>query len=432
MDLLIFNPWWSEKKIEKSLVGRRRRIFNEIQKYLEVRQILIISGLRRVGKTTLMFQVIDELLSKRNVDPYHILYFSFDEERESIEDILNEYEKEILRESIGKKAQVYLLFDEIQKLPGWPEKVKVVYDLYPNVKIFLSGSGAIDIKKGTRESLAGRFFEFHIEPLDFDEFLDFKEVGIDKEREDIFETQIKKHFEEYLQTGGFIEAMPFEEVQLAKYFKEGLLERVIYRDIPDVFSIDQPDLLYRLIRLCAERPGMYLDYKNMANNLGPDQRTIANYFSYLEYALLIHKRYNYSPNLLTSEKKMKRVYLSNSAFTLALAGKPDRTLMLEQFFVNLLRPRFFSRTPQKEEIDIIFAAHDQIVPVEVKIKPDIKERELRPLFNFLKRNRLEKGFIITARTNQSYTKDGFLVKAIPYWKYWSLQKELSFTKLNGV
>ncbi|GFP35872.1 uncharacterized protein HKBW3S43_01659 [Candidatus Hakubella thermalkaliphila] len=295
----------------------------------------IFSGLRRVGKTTLMFQIIDELLNNKKVDPYYILYFSFDEAKSEGKDILSQYEKEILKDSISKKERAYLFFDEIQKLEGWPEKIKVVYDLYPNVKIFLSGSAAIDIKKGTRESLAGRFFEFHIEPLDLDEYLDFKGVKIDKEREDIFEVEIKRYLEEFLRIGGFIEAMKFEEVQLDKYFKEGLLERVIYRDLPDVFPVGSPDLLYRLIRLCAERPGMYLDYKNIANDLGYDQRTIASYFSYLEYALLIKKLYNYSFNLLTSEKKMKRVYFSNTAFTLALSRETEQSLLMEQFFVNL-------------------------------------------------------------------------------------------------
>jgi len=425
MDLITFNPWWKEKRVAEALIGRRRKIFDEVWGYLDLRQILVLSGLRRVGKTTLMFQLIDGLLNDKRVDSYHILYFSFDEAKSEIENILSEYQEEILKDSISKKTRVYLFFDEIQKLDNWPEKIKVVYDIYPNVKIFLSGSAAISVKKGTRESLAGRFFEFHIEPLDLDEYLEFKEVEIDKEREDVFEAEIKRHLEGFLRTGGFIEAMKFDEIQLDKYFKEGLLERVIYRDLPEAFPVGSPELLYKLIRLCAERPGMYLDYKNIANDLNYDQRTIASYFSYLEYALLISKLYNYSPNFLTSEKKMKRVYFSNTAFTMALSMGIDRSLLMEQFFVNLFRPKFFSRTPQKEEVDIVIVTEDKrVVPVEIKIKPDVKEREVRPLFKFLKRYGLNKGFVISDKTEKDFSKDDIVVKIVPYWKYWALRKEI--------
>lgn len=424
MDLLMFNPWWQESKVPKALVGRRRRILRDVLRYLDLRQILIFSGLRRVGKTTLMFQIINELLRNKKTNPYHILYFSFDETKGALEDILSEYEKEILKDSISKKERIYLFLDEIQKLKGWPEKVKVVYDLHPNVKMFLSGSAAINIKKGTRESLAGRFFDFDMGPLDLDEYLEFKGVKIDTEREDIFELQIRQSLDHFLSTGGFIEALDFNEIQRNRYFKEGLLERVIYRDLPDVFPVSSPDLLYKLIQLCAEKPGLYLDYKNIGNDLDYDQRTIANYFSYLEYAMLVKKLFNYSTNMLTSEKKMKRLYLSSTAFTLALSAKTEQSLLIEQFFVNLFRSKFFSRTPQRDEIDFIIAANDKIIPVEVKIKADVKKREAQSLFKFLTKHRLKDGYIISGNMQTSFSDDNLQVEVIPYWKYWTIKKKV--------
>jgi len=331
----------------------------------------------------------------------------------------------VLKEGISDLRNIYVFFDEVQKLEGWPEKVKTIYDLYPNCKIFLSGSAAINIIRGTKESLAGRFFDFHIKPLDFDEYLTFKRVNIDTERESIFELDIKRHLNGFLQTGGFIEAIHFDDVQLKKYFKEGLLERVVYKDIPGVFSVSSPDLLNRLVRICAERPGIYLDYKSIANDLGYDQRTIASYFSYLEHALLINKLYNYSPNLLASEKKIKRAYLSNTAFTLALSDKMDLSVLLEQYFVQRFKARFFSRTPQKDEVDMVLSIEERLVPVEVKIKPEIKGKDTAAIIKFLKRTGFKKGYLISGKDEKTFAKDGLTVKAIPYWKHWSIKKEMT-------
>lgn len=427
INLNLFNPWWSNNEVRKDLVGKKRKIFSEVYKYINLRQILIFTGLRRVGKTTLMFQIIDFLISDKNIHPIQILYFSFDESIENLEEILKNYETEILKEKIST-IQVYLFFDEVQKLENWPSKIKIIYDLYPNVKIFLSGSAAINLKKGTRESLAGRYFDFVIETLDFDEYLEFKNIKLDKERENIHEVDIRKNFDNFLFSGGFVEALDLDSLKLKKYFSEGLIERVIYRDLPGVFSINYPDLLYKLVNILAERPGIYLEYKNIANDLKYDQRTISAYLSYLEYSMLINKIYNYSENFITSEKKIKRAYLSNTAFTAALTDIKDYSLFIEQFFINFLKAKKFYRNPQKEEIDIILKLNDKILPVEVKIKNEIKSDDLNPIFKFLGKFNLNKGLIITKNTSNDFIKDNRLIKAIPYWKYWSLKKELYINK----
>ncbi len=303
MELQSFNPWWRDGKIAPEFIGRKRKVFNEVIKYVERRQIILFTGLRRVGKTTLMYQIIDELL-KKGVNPYDILYFSFDEMRYDLEDIVKQYETEAPREDITKK-RVFLFLDEIQKLEGWTSKVKLLYDANPKLKLFLTGSAQITMRRGTRESLAGRFFDFVIRPLDFEEYLDFKGIKIDRNREKIFEKDLKRHMSGFLKTGGFIEVLDMNEHVLKKYLKESLLERVIFVDIPQTFKLDLPELLLKLLAIAASRPGFNLDYKNLSNDLNVDQRTIANYISYLEYALFLQKPYNYSRNLLTSEKESK-------------------------------------------------------------------------------------------------------------------------------
>ncbi len=425
MDINIFNTWWRTGEVPRTLVGRRRRVLKELLPYVDLRQILILYGLRRAGKTTLMFQIIEELLKKERAPPGRILYFSFDEEKEDLGGLIKTYETDVLGERLSGGKAVYLFLDEIQKLGDWPDKVKILYDMNPNVKIILSGSAAINLARGGMESLAGRFFEFLIEPLDFDEYLDFKGIGIDRRREKVFENEIKNALRDFALTGGFIEALELDEIKRRKYFREGLLERVIYRDLPESFPIRSADLLHRCMSVFAAHPGMILDYRNLGNDLGYDQRTVSDYVSYLEYALLVNKLYNHSPNRLTSEKKMRKVYLSNTAFTSALSGKGDYFALAEQYFANTLKARFFWRSPQRDEVDLVLASGERTIPVEIKMKGDIRARDARPLFRFMARYGLDRGYMVSSGLETVFKDGDRAVEILPWWRHWTIRRKLT-------
>jgi len=302
--------------------------------------------------------------------------------------------------------------------------VKIVYDLNPNVKIFLSGSAAINLSKGGKESLAGRFFEFLIEPLDFDEYLEFKKIDIDRRRETVYETEIKRSLKDFMITGGFIEALELDDIRRRKYFREGLLERVIFRDLPESFSIRSADLLHRCMSVFAAHPGMILDYRNLGNDLGYDQRTVSDYISYLEYALLVSKLYNFSSNRLTSEKKMRKVYTSNTAFSFALSGESDFFVLAEQFFANTLKAGFFWRSPQKDEVDLVLSSEERVVPIEIKMRSDIRRRDAKPLFKFMTRYGISKGYIISSDLETVFRDSDLKVEVIPYWRHWTIKRKL--------
>jgi hypothetical protein len=424
INLNYFNPWWRTGRVDEKLIGRKRQIFEEVLKYIDLRQILMFTGLRRVGKTTLMFQIIDWLIKEKNVDPTKILYYSFDETVNSVEEIISTYEKEVLKENISQQKKIYLFFDEIQKLEDWSSKIKVFYDIYTNIKIFISGSASLNLVKNTRESLVGRFFDFLIDTLDFEEYLEFKDIKIDKEKEKIFEVDLIKNFEDFLKSGGFIEALELRDIKLARYFKEGIIEQLIFKDLPSVFSINHPDLLYRIIKIIASRPGIYLDYKNIGQDLKYDQRTISDYISYLVYSMLVRKVFNYSSNYLITEKKMKRAYLTNSAFNYAITEVSDFSLIVEQYFINFFKAKYFYRNPQKEEVDTILENTGNGIPVEVKIKNVISKEDLIPIFRFLKKFNLQKGYIITKNTEHVYRNGDYIIEAIPYWRYWTIKNRV--------
>lgn len=421
MQIIDFNPWWKSSEVPGELTGRHRHLLPKLISYLDYRQIILLYGIRRAGKTTLMHQIIDHILTQKKIPHFNILYFSFDLQELSLEQIVEYYEVEILKNEIRSGKPIYLFIDEIQKLDDWANRIKILYDRHPNLKLVLSGSAALPLLKGTKESLAGRFFEFLVKPFSFDEFIAFKGIKIDKERESLYEREIKILFQDFLATGGFIEVLQFNEVALKKYFKESLLERVIFKDIPESFQINRPNLLFRLLNIITRQPGMYLDYKNLGNDLKVDQRTISNYISYLEYSLLINKLYNYSSNQLTSEKKLKRVYPSNTAFINSLSDSSvGQDILLETFYSGLLKARFFFRSPRKEEVDIILDNQHAVLPVEIKIRKKVRASDLKPIFKFMERYNCKKALVISKQDERIEKKDNRQVFILPYWKYWSI------------
>ena len=116
MNLDRWNKWWIEKNVDSSLIGKRRKIFIDLLPYFDKRQIIVIKGIRRVGKTTLMYQIIDYLIREKEVNPFHILYFSFDEEKQDIDEIIKEYELLVLKKPISGFKRIYIFLDEVQKL----------------------------------------------------------------------------------------------------------------------------------------------------------------------------------------------------------------------------------------------------------------------------------------------------------------------------
>ena len=137
--LKLLNPWWESGSISPELAKEhKRQEFNRIAKLISYRYrpILILSGLRRVGKTTLLYQSIEKLLKSEK--PKNILFFSFDKKVEEIIKILDSYQE--LTNINWKKEKIYVFFDELTKLEDWASKIKLIYDSSPNIKFFVSSS----------------------------------------------------------------------------------------------------------------------------------------------------------------------------------------------------------------------------------------------------------------------------------------------------
>ena len=205
------NPWWKKKfKLE----FKEREVYKQLQKFLPLPQIIALTGLRRVGKTTLMLKIVEDEI-KNGFDPKNIVYFSFDEFREvEIRKVMKEYEE--MLEKDFRKGKYLLLFDEIQRLSNWEDQIKRIYDTFKNIKIIISGSESLFIKKKSKETLAGRIFEFKVEPLSFKEFLSFK--GVKFKPVGLYEKELNRLFNEFSLIQGFPELVGIKDKEIIKKY----------------------------------------------------------------------------------------------------------------------------------------------------------------------------------------------------------------------
>jgi len=406
--LVELNPWW---KGEFSLEYREREVYREIQKFITLPQIVALTGLRRAGKTTLMLKIAEDAIGK-GFDPKDIVYFSFDEFRDTpIRDVLSEYEV-LLGRHLGKVKQLILL-DEIQKLDGWGDQLKAVYDRYKNnVKIVISGSESLLIRKGSRETLAGRLFEFKIEPLSFREYLTFKEVPYKPVR--LYEKELTKHFDEFILTQGFPELVGIKDKTVVrKYLRESIIEKVVFRDLVGLLKIRDISLLESLLNILMEEPGQLVEISGLAAELKVSRQTLSNYLDYLEESFLIRKLYNYSLGRSKIERKLKKYYPAIvSADILFKDDDLSRSRVFEWAVVNQLKAEFFWRDPYKNEVDVVLI-NGKPVPVEIKYG----KTDFGGLLAFMKRFGVDKGYVISLDREEMRKVDGKTVFVVPAHRF---------------
>lgn len=400
-----YNPHWAPEFFYG--FTKRREIFNSLYKNLRNKFIIVLTGQRRTGKTTIMKQLIDELI-KKGVPRKDILYYSFDEAEGKVREVLTEYEK-YLGEHLDRKKR-YIFFDEIQKLRGWEVEIKFFYDNYRNLKFFLTGSASLFIRKGMLESLAGRTIDFLLPLLSFSEYLYFKNKEYMIKNPSMYREKLLMEFLSFLKRP-YIEIIELPEDEIKLYVKS-LVEKIIFVDIPSIFPVDEPSLLERIFRIICGKPGIMINYYEMAKELGYHRVTISNYLDYLEKGFLIKKIYNFSKNLLTSEKKKKKFYPYSPVFSMYVPGHVEDSRLIENLIITSLNIKYFWRDVFSHEVDAILT-DGKVIPIEVKYREKISERDLKGIKYFIKKFNLKKGIVFTKRLEE---KQGS-IEFIPVWQY---------------
>jgi len=411
-DLLIdLNEWWKEKTISKEKAKEyKRKVFEKIKKtFFEYKQILILTGLRRVGKTTLMFQLIEELL--KNVDPTKILYFTFDERIEDIVKILNTYSK--ITKVNWKKDKVYIFLDEIHKLENWSSKLKILYDNFPNLKFCVSGSANLMIEKDAVKDLAGRYFIEEIKPLTLQEFY---ELYYDKKIDnfELYKGEIERIIEEYI-IKPFPEIVKWKDkIKIREYIRELILEKIVKSDIPIVFKKINISLLTSLTEILLKDVGSILDITSLSNDLSVSKLTLMRHLKYLEFGNIIRFVKNYRPSVRAESRKLRKVYPYHISLSLSLFPNIDRSKVLESLVQSSLDLNKYWKRGNKE-IDFLIV-NEEIIPIEVKNKEEIKKEDLKNIKYFLRKFNLKKAYIIYLGEEREINIEDKEIKFVPISK----------------
>lgn len=387
LNLLKYNRHWEKDYFYP--YPKTRSLFKKIIHSLSNKFIVELVGLRRVGKSTLLFQIINYLIKEKKINPYNIFYFTFDEKQLNIEELLNLY---LVQTQIDyKKEKIFVFLDEIQKLDNFQNQIKVYFDLYPNIKFFISGSTSLFIRKKTQESLAGRIISYLLKPLSFLEYLDFKDKIELFNKPLIYKKDLENEFEIFL-TSQFIESIYLSKTEDRKEYFQSIIKKIIYEDLPGFFSFDNPKILFSIVEYLAQYPGSIVNFINLSQDLKISNKTLSLYFSYLEDSFLIKKFYNFSKNLISSEKRLKKYYLASPSFSFSLVDFINKGSLFENYFASQTSSSYFWRDVYKNEVDFIEVDEKKdIVPVEVKYKKEINLNDIKNLLLFMKKYKIKKG-----------------------------------------
>ena len=416
-DLIEYNEWWNTGKVPGRLLKSfKRDAYFKVLKYLDKRQITSIVGLRRIGKTTIAYQLIDHLISQ-GVKEKNIVYFSFDEHSGAKpSEVLDIYANEILNKSLNSlDKKIYVFFDEIQKAGNWENQLKKYYDLNYKIKFIISGSASLKIREKTKETLAGRTVEEKMQTLSFKEFLGIKKVKIENLK--LQEAEIKPLFYEYVRKGGFPEFVDEDDEEFIKNQINGIIiDRIIYQDIPEVFKVKEPSKLMSVLKIISNSPGMLVDYQNIGSDLGITRQTVSNMFDYLSNTFLIKVLYNFSKNRLTSERKLKKCYLADTALVNLYSKDVDKGKLIEDLIISHLDAKFFWRK-NGYEVDIILDKKSVLIPIEVKYKNTVAEKDIKGLVKFMDLFGVEQGFVVTKDISEEKKINGKKIIFIPVWLF---------------
>ncbi len=394
---------------------KKRRILQHLQKWLDRDEIVIISGPRRVGKTSLLMLIENELLS-RGIKKENIFMLNL-EDLDVLQE-LNRSPKELLKFILNKDERNYFLIDEIQYLEEPTNFLKFLFDFYKGeIKLFVTGSFLFEMKGHFRDSLVGRKIGFNLLPLTFAEFLEFREVELrgylTKENiPDSVKNELLSLLNEYLIYGGLPEIVLTEDHEIKKSLLKEYVFTYLKKDIRYISGGN--DILRHndLLSILANQISGLLNIEEICNTLGMTRRKTENYLQNFILSSLIYVIPPYFTNIRTQVSKMKKVFLFDTGVRNQVIqnynnplNRNDAGALFENFILNELiftvgqENIYYFRSKVGSEIDFIIK-REEIIPVEVKYKKLAKIPDLRGLANFIKKNGNRKGFLVNLTFNR--------------------------------
>lgn len=410
----------------------KRSILTDLEKHLAEPEATVLIGPRQVGKTYLMKLMQDRLLQNGQQTVFLNLDIDADKEFFASQNKLIDY----LRLKLGN-SRGYVFIDEIQRQENAGLFLKGIYDMQLPYKLIVSGSGSLDLKAKIKESMAGRKQVFVINPISFEEFVNFRtDYQYEDKLQDFFSiegTRLQGFLEEYLVYGGYPKVILAETIDKKRSVIDEIYKSYIERDIIGLIKVGKPTAFTDLLKILASQIGSLANVSELSRAIGVSSKTILHYLWYLEQTFIVKKVTPFYRNVRSEITKTPTFYFYDTGlrnYLLGLFGLPSiPSAMSGHLFENLIlnlmsgHPFFspvdfhFWRTRDNAEVDFVISRGIENIPVEVKYTKLNSGELARSFKSFLLKYNPPKAYIVHLGLDQQIKFKQTKIIFLPFYKY---------------
>jgi predicted AAA+ superfamily ATPase len=404
-----------------------------IQRDLEVplfpKKIITIFGPRRSGKSFYFYTLIKKLIDQK-VSKDRILYLNFEDDRilplnfKELNSLLEAY-FELYPEN--KEREIFLFFDEIQNIKNWEVFVRRIYDK-EKVKIFITGSSSKLLSREIATSLRGRTISFALYPLNFKEFLRFREENIDKDFQYTSQRfKIKKLLKEYLEWGGFPEVVLEKDIKLKKKILQDYFNFLVYRDLAERFKIENTLLLKDILKFLFTNFTSFFSvnsyFQFIKQKVPVSRETISDYLSFIQETDYFFLLPQFSYSLKAQKINPKKIICLDNGLRniISFRFSEDKGKLAENLVGNFLKWQVADLKEKevfcwrnKREIDFVVKENNKLSALNVSFGEKLEEREITSLLEFKKNFKKTKELILVTKDLEKKEKG---IKFIPLEKF---------------
>jgi len=470
------NPWWRGARLEGVPAFKRRDYF-VVEKALRAadNKAVVVTGVRQVGKTTLLRQLILGLLDS-GVAPERIMYIDFEGvgvellSGNPLVEALEAYQKHVLKKDArAGNEEIYVFLDEAHRAGDWARVLKIWVDAASKARFVVSGSSRQELFRASSETLPGRHTMHALVPLKFLETVRLKlftknpadprleklrtisrelrealAAGIQGDSAEVIFTafqragvslaldqlELEAALADYLLKGGYPAVVRQDDLQECARLLDGYARDILAKDASSAFSVRNVEAMGKLMRYLARISGQKVAWNNALAVVGlADQRTLKAYVGYLAHLLVISLAEFYSPSPEAGMRKNPKIYVNDPGLRNFLASElvPELAagnagrLAETTVFDHCIRLAFnlvgqvphLSYWENRYEVDVILPVRGKIVPLEVKYSSAVKASELKGMDAFRKQYGSKLGIVVTK--NELALRNGIVF--IPCWLF---------------
>lgn len=420
----ILNDWnfW-DKDIPK-YIGRTE-YQNNIHHYQKSGEIVIIKGIRRSGKSTLLINYISELVDS-GFDKKQFLFVNFEDPRfiGSLDAAILDEIIDVYKEFINEEDKPHLFLDEIQNVIHWEKWVRTAYELN-KAFIYITGSSSRLLSKEFGTALSGRYLDINIFPLSFKEYLKFKDVELPGKSSVITQKlRYKKLFNNYKAEGGFPKVVLLED-DLKR--KESIMyyETIILKDVVARHNLKNQDNVNRVALYLLSNIGKPLNINKIRKSLNISYEMTEKYFEYLKDTYMLYEINQFNYSLKKQFANRRKVYCADASLieNISFRITEDYGRLIENIVFLELKRRgldiYFHH--EKRECDFVIKKGLRIVEAIQVTKSienaETRERELNGLLDALYTYDLHEGMILTENEEQEFVNRDKKIVVKPIWKF---------------